>query len=169
MNHLVLLPTHESLDMLRDLFGASPVTVNWDAVAVEIGTSVAPIEINENASYRALTGAMDVWYDSANGLSNLLLTLIPSPEMAERHAQVGDAWSRPLFFPFLNLSTDPVLRRNRRAFINSVSTRLVDLPLMLTFHGEMVITDNATQPTQADFYHDIASKGAVNRSPFFAT
>jgi len=167
LKKLVLLPDNSSIDALRDVFSASPIQINWDTLCVEIASSIGNIVADQFAEYRALTGEMNVWYESATNRSNLLLTLIPSPEMVSRHEAIGDAWGRPLFFPFINIAHDPLLRRNRRSFINSVSTRLVEIPIMLTFSNETVISDLATVPSQADFYSDFASRGSVNRLPEF--
>ena len=167
MNKVFLLPTNSTIDALKDIMATSPVHIDWDSLGVEIGTSMGSVTADEDVEYRALTGEVNVWYETATGRSSLLLTLIPSPEMVERHNQIGDAWDRPDFFPFINLHSDPVLRRNRRAFFNSVSSRFVDLPIMLTFHNEIVVPSDALVPAQADFYHDFAKRRSMNQLPIF--
>ncbi len=161
---LFLLPTNESLDALRAVFSGSPIEIDWSTLAVEIASSKSPIVTAEpDMQYRALTSNMDVWYESATGSSSLLLSLLPSPEMVERHNAVGDAWGRPLFYPFVKVAHDPLLRRNRRAFLNSVSTRLVDYPIVLTFCNETVLKDASVVPSQQDFYDDYVTRGSEGR------
>lgn len=138
--------------MLQTVFSGASFQINWDSLCVELGSS-EEILTPKDGEYRALTGAMGVWYDQATAISYLLLPLIPSPEMSARHEEIGDAWGRT-FLPFMTLLPDPLLRRERRAFLNSVSTRLVDYPLMLTFHNETVVTDNSVVPSHQDFYAD---------------
>jgi hypothetical protein len=159
MNKIFLLPTSETLDMLQVVFGASPILINWDALGMELGTSVDPVDLKDG-EYRALTGPMNIWYDSATSRSHLLLTLIPSEEMVARHDEIGDAWGRK-FVPYLNMCEDPLMRRDRKAFLNSISTRFVDFPLMLTFHNETLVVDDSTEPAHADFYADYHSRGQV--------
>lgn len=168
MNRLFLLPTNESLDVLKSIMAASPILIDWDRVAVEIGSSESDIvPADPDVQYRALTNQAEVWYESATGHSSWLLSLLPSPEMAERHDKVGDAWGRELFLPFMNLSVDPLLRRNRRAFMNSVSTRLMEYPVMLTFQNEVVVHDKSVVPSQQDFYEDYVSRSKIMQLPRF--
>jgi hypothetical protein len=160
LNKLFALPTQSTLDMLQTVFSGSSFSVDWDRLSVEIGSSKDLIVPKEDIEYRAVTGSMGVWYDSAKGTSFLILPIYPSPEMVERAEEVGDAWGRA-FVPFINLLEDPVLRRERRAFINSVSTRLVDYPLMLVFHNEVVVSDSAIAPDNNDFYLSYMATGQV--------
>lgn len=160
LNKVFLLPTNASLDALRDVMATCPILINWDSLGVEIGTTNADLVANPDVEYRALTSELNVWYETATGQSSLLLTLLPSPEMADRHNQIGDVWGRQDFFPFMKLYDDPVLQRNRRAFFNSVSSRFYDYPLMLTFHAEMVVESDAIVPAQEDFYADYAKRSA---------
>lgn len=164
MNKIFLLPTQETLDMLQVVFATSPIFINWDALGMELGTSANPVELKDG-EYRALTGAMDVWYDAATSRSHLLLTLIPSNEMVARHEEIGDAWGRT-FLPYLNMCEDPVMRRARKAFINSVSTRFVDFPLMLTFHNETLLVDDSTEPAHAEFYENYERRGQMPEKLF---
>ena len=160
LNKLFVLPTQSTLDMLQTIFSGASFTINWDRLAVEIGSSKDLIVAKEDVEYRAITGEMGVWYDSAQGSSFLVLPIIPSPEMAQRNAEVGDAWSR-IFIPFMSLLEDPLLRRERKAFINSIATRLVDYPLMLVFHNETVVTDNSVVPVHQEFYESYKARGQV--------
>lgn len=160
MNKLFALPTPSTIDMLQTVFATSMINIHWDALCVEIGSSEELISADPDSEYRAVTGPLGVWYDSATARSYLLLPLYPSPEMVARHEEIGDAWGR-LFVPYMVITVDPVLRRERKAFINSVSSRFVDFPLMLTFHNETVVTDNSTVPDQQDFYADFLAKGQV--------
>lgn len=136
--------------MLQTVFAGASFQINWDALCVEIGSSTK-LTTTKGGEYRAITSSMDVWYDFATSAPYLLLGLIPSPEMTDRHEEIGDAWGRA-FIPYMSLYKDPLLRRNRRSFLNSVSTRFVDYPLMLTFHNETLITDNSTVPSHQEFY-----------------
>jgi hypothetical protein len=136
--------------MLQTVFSGASFQINWDALCVELGSSKDLLK-TKDGEYRALTGSLDVWYDQATATSYLLLALIPSPEMSERHEELGDAWGRT-YVPFINLYPDPLLRRERRAFLNSISTRFVDYPLMLTFHNETLVTDNSVVPSHQEFY-----------------
>jgi hypothetical protein len=161
LNKLIALPTKETLDLLQTVFATAPFLISWDNVCVELASSHEPIQAKDHSHYRALSGALGVWYDSAVGHSNLLLPLIPSPEMVERNAAFDDPWGRLRFLPYLNLAQDPIMRRERKAFINSLASRFVDFPLMLTFHNEVVIEVDGATPPQADFYSDYSTRGQV--------
>ena len=160
MNKLLALPTKDTLDILKTVFASAPFPINWEALCLQIGTSTEPIQPKAQSYYRALTGAMNVWYESTTGKSHLLLPLIPSPELVARNEEVGDAWGRK-FIPYVNVVEDPIMRRERKAFINSVASRFVDFPLMLAFHNEVVLYDEADVPDQMDFYMDYSSRGQL--------
>jgi hypothetical protein len=160
MNKIFLLPTQDTLDMLQAVFSGSPIIINWDLLGMELGSSVDPVELEDGGEYRALTGPMNVFYDSGTSRSHLLMSLVPSDEMVARHKQIGDAWGRN-FVPYMNMCEDPLMRRARKAFMNSVSTRLVDFPLMLTFHNETLVVDDSVRPAHAEFYDDVQRRGQV--------
>ena len=90
----------------------------------------------------------------------MLLPLIPSPELVGRHNEVGDGWGRN-FFPYMVLIEDPIQRRERKAFLNSIATRFVDFPAVLTFHNEIVVESNEELPPNAEFYADYAKHGQM--------
>lgn len=165
LNRLLVLPTKETLDLLQTIFSASPFTIHWDTLCVEIGSSEGPIIPRDHSYYRAITGNMRTWYEAASGKSHLLLPLIPSPEMVSRHEEVGDGWGRE-FFPYMALIEDPIQRRERKAFLNSIATRFVDFPAVLTFHNEIVVSSNDELPPHAEFYADHAKHGQTPTSLF---
>lgn len=164
VNHLIVFPDESTFQFFDRIFKECPFELDLLNLRVEIGSSTSAIRTKaESRLYNAAPGSMNVWYDSALGESNILIPLFPSKKMAQRHDEVGDAWSRPLFRPFINLGICPPLRRRTvRAWINSISTELVDTCPVLSFHGESVLTDEAQVPDNSDFYTDYVEMGAVS-------
>jgi len=164
VNHLIVFPDQSTLQFLENIFRECPFELDLMSLRVEIASSMSAIRARaESRAYNAAPGSMNVWYDSAIGASNVLIPLFPSKKMAQRHDEIGVAWDRPLFRPFLNLGTCPPLRRRTiRAWINSISTELVDTCPILTFHGETVMSDEAQVPDNSDFYTDYVEIGAVS-------
>ena len=165
MNRLIVLPTKETLDALQTIFAASPFTINWDALCMEIGSSEQHIVPKDHSHYRAITGTMNTWYEAASGRSHLMLPLIPSPELVARNEEVGDGWGR-VFFPYMVLVEDPIMRRERKAFLNSIATRFVDFPMTLAFHNEIVLVSDDELPPHAEFYADYAKHGQMHQRVF---
>lgn len=160
LNKLIVFPTKETLDSLKTVFTSAPFLVHWDRICLILASSRDPIKVNPKGYYKALTGSMNIWYETLSGKSNLLLPIIPSPEMVDRHNEVGDAWSRN-FVPYVNVLEDPIIRRERKAFINSVASSLVDMPMVLAFHNEIVVESTSIVPDQMDFYEDVVNRGQV--------
>jgi hypothetical protein len=163
MKHLFVLPVPETILHLQALFSGCPFSIDWDSLGVEIGstddllTAKAPTRL-----YHAIPGSMGIWYDTSAGDSYLLLPLFPSPKMARRHDEVGDAWDRSQFRPCLNFGILQSNRRNHKAFINSVATALVDTSPVLGFHMETVVQDSAIVPQFDDFYRDYVAHGGIS-------
>ena len=161
MNHLIALPSDSTLDYFQALFDATPFEINWNGLYVEIGSSEQAL-VSKNIDYRAIPGSMGIWYDPATARSQLILPLFPSEEMVQRHNEVGDAWSRPVFLPFIMLCEEPSHRRKSKGVLNSISTTLVDTSPILWFGSEMVIEDDAKYPASMGFYDDYLSKGPLS-------
>jgi len=163
MKHLFVLPVPETIEHLKAVFMGAPFDIDWDHLGVEIGstngqlTPKAPTRV-----YHAAPGSLDIWYDTAEGCSFLLLPLFPSAKMAQRHDFVGDAWGRDQFRPVLSFGRLQSNRRNHKAFINSVATGLVDTSPVLGFHMETVVEDDAQVPQYSDFYQDYIERGGIS-------
>lgn len=163
MRHLFVLPVEETVSYLKALFMGCPFDVDWDKLGVEIGSTEGPLVAGPPTRvYHAVPGSLSIWYDSAAGYSYLLLPLFPSPKMARRHDEVGDAWNRSQFRPVLSFGILQSNRRNHKAFINSISTALVDLSPVLGFHMETIIEDQAVVPQFSDFYTDYMENGGIS-------
>lgn len=165
MNKIFLLPTDETKSLLESMFSGGSMTIDWDSIGLELGSSESKLIPGPYKVYRALPGPMGVWYDAATARSYLILPLIPSPEMAKRHEEIGDAWGRD-FLPFLSLTDAPSVTRKGRAFINSLATGMVDRQPVLTFHNETLVLDESTVPSHRDFYFDYQWRGAVSNQVF---
>jgi len=164
---LITLPTPETLGLLSRMFAGTSMHVDWDAVSLTLASDVEPILPAEDGLYRALPGSMDLWYDTAQNRSFLVLPLVPSPEMAKRHEEAGgDAWGRK-FVPFLNLGTPGTNRRRHSAQWKSIATGLIDRQPILTFHGELVLATDGTVPELNDFYTDYLRRGSVSNEVLF--
>ena len=81
--------------------------------------------------------------------------------MVARHREVGDAWSRPHFIPYMVIGDDPSSKRHSKAFINSLATAFVDRSIELTFCAEVEVANDDTYPADQGFYDDYLSKGAL--------
>ena len=145
------------------MFQACPFDIDWDSFGVELGSSHTKITPKDGVVYQALPSSMNIWYDSPTAMSYLILPLFPSPKMAARHDEIGDAWGRS-FLPFMVIAPSPRLRH--RGFMNSISTGLVDCSPRLTFHLETVIESNDTYPAHNGFYQDYLARGAVSNEVF---
>lgn len=167
MYKLFILPTQETKEYLHKLLRDIPITVDYDALAVEVGSSPTPIQADLDRVYRALPGQLGIWYETAVGHSWIILPLIPSPEMCDRHEEIGDAWGRH-FVPYMVLTGKFNNTSSVKPKLNSIATMLVDtLPdLTLTFTCETVVVDDSVVPSQEDFYLDYYSKGRSSRQLF---
>lgn len=169
LNRLFVLPTLETVTLLSELFRGGPFSIDWSSIGLEVGSSERTITpLADSVTYSCLPGSMNTWYDSAVGRAFLLLPLYPSPKLIARNKAVGDAWGRA-FIPFLPLVDSPTNRRNRKAWLNSVATGLVDRLPVLTFDSELVITDYTTVPAQQDFYEDVNARGLYDDQLFVQT
>jgi len=163
---LIALPTAQTTSYLMDVFQGAPVQINFEALRVEIGSSRSLIEPNDiETVYRAVPGLMDVWYDTATARSYWILPLIPSPELAEAHDQIGDAWDRE-YVPFMVISEVQNMERRRAAWMRSVASSLAATRPIFTFTAEMVLEDAAIMPEHHDFYESYLAKGMMNNDLF---
>lgn len=163
LKKLFVLPTAETREYFDHLFQSYHLEIDFDALAVELGSTTGDIRVKESALYRAVPGSMNVWYDPAIGQSNLILPLFPSKEMASRHKEIGDAWGRTTFVPYMVIGEDrPLLKRRRKAILNSLSTVLVDTTPTFWFGNETVVEDNSRYPANMGFYNDYLSKGPLS-------
>lgn len=165
VNKLFVLPTPETRDYLRMVLSDLPVVIDYDALAVEIGSSGSPIGPDISRVYRALPGSLGIWYETAVGHSWIILPLVPSPEMCDRREEVGDAWGRK-FVPFMSITSKFNNTSSVKPRLNSISTGLVGTLPTLTFHCETVVQDGGAAPSQADFYDDYAKTGIADRQTF---
>ncbi len=165
VNKLFVLPTQETRDYLRMVLSDIPIVINYDALAVEIGSSMQSIVPDSTRIYRAFPGTLGIWYETAVGHSWIILPLVPSPEMCDRRDQVGDAWGRK-FVPYMVITDKFNNTSSVKPRLNSVSTGLVDRLPLLTFHAETVVQDGSAQPSQADFYDDFMKTGVADRQQF---
>jgi len=163
VHKLFILPSPDTVHQLQTLFMNCPFEIEWDQLGMEIGSSLNPIATKApEIAYNAIPGSMDIWYDSGADEPHLLIPFFPSPKMARRHKEVGDAWRRPEFRPCLSLGIAPTLRRRTRAFINSIATALVDRSPVFTFAMETMITHRDCKfPEHGDFYRDYVGRGTV--------
>ena len=157
MNSLFVLPTQSTKETLASIFSGTFLEVDLDAVGVEIGSSEKQIQVEDGVIYRAATSSINTWYDEIAGITRLLLVLYPSPEMVKRHNQVGDAWARK-FIPYMALVNGIVIKRQRRAILNSLSNNFSS-NLILEFHNEVVSTSKSKWPRDNNFYEDILKNG----------
>lgn len=162
---LFVLPTPATQEFLRATFSDLPIAINYEKLCVEIGSSVNEITPDLTRAYRALPGTLGIWYETASGRSSILLPLIPSPEMCQRRDEVGDAWNRT-FVPYMALTSEFNNGPKVKPRLNSISTGLVDMLPELVFSCETVLLDDATVPSQADFYDDFLKTG-LNLRPTF--
>lgn len=165
MNKLFVLPTIATQQYLHNIFSDISVEIEYETLCVEVGSSVTPIVPDINRIYRALPGPMNIWYETAVGHSWLILPLIPSPEMADRHDEIGDAWGRD-FIPYMVLSGKFNNTFRVKPKLNSIATMLIDTLPDLHFHAETLMQDSATVPSQSDFYNDYHAKGRDGRQLF---
>lgn len=165
VNKLFVLPTADTRDLLRTVLSDLPIVIDYDALAVEIGSSTSTIVPDITRTYRALPGPMGIWYESSVGHAWIILPLVPSPEMCDRREQVGDAWDRK-FIPYMAITH----KFNNTSFVkprlNSIASGLVDRLPMLQFHCETVVQDGSAVPSQADFYGDYSKNGIPDRQTF---
>jgi hypothetical protein len=168
ISKLLALPTFETAQYLRDLFQGAPMLIDPDGFGVQIGSSRELIEPVEGVVYAAVPGLMKAYYETATSRSYWLLPLFPSPEMAARHDEIGDAWDREFFVPFLVIAEVQNMRHNHVSFMNSIASSLASTHPILTFHNELVITDESITPDHQDFYDDWIHKGMVNNEYFLA-
>ena len=150
---LFVLPTPDTRQYLETIFRDLPIYINYDALCVEVATSNTKIPTISDNVYRALPGALGMWYETATARSWILLPLIPSHEMCTRHEEVGDVWHRS-FVPYLSLTSDFNNTSRMKSRFNSIATGLVDRLPVLEFWAETCVTDNAVVPGQKDFHED---------------
>lgn len=168
LNRIFVLPTEETLEILKDHFQAAPFDIYWDQLCVEIGSTPYKIDLAEPETiYAATTGSMGLWYDTATALNSLILPLFPSQEMANRNKEIGDGWGRK-FLPYLRIRETMVNGRKVKAFCNSVATGFVDYPQILTFHIETSIVDNSVVAPDHGFYQDYLARGQIDNQVFLA-
>lgn len=167
MFKLFVLPTQATKEYLYKVFRDIPITIDYDSLAVELGSSRAPITADIDRQYRALPGQLGIWYETAVGHSWIILPLIPSPEMCDRHEEIGDAWGRH-FVPYMVLTGKFNNTNSVKPKLNSIATMLVDtLPdVTLNFSCETAVQDDAQVPSQEDFYLDYFQKGRSSRQVF---
>ena len=150
---------------MRQLFQASPIEVDFEGLAVCLGSSRADIPL-QTGELRAIAGSIGIWYDPVAGFSRLLLPLFPSPEMVQRHSEVGDAWGRT-FVPYVVLCDWPSSKRRNKGFINSIATDLVDTNQQFVFDTEAVIAgDDAPTPPDNEFYKASVGLGMLSNQVF---
>lgn len=163
VTHVLASPVSQTMDLLQDMFKGCPFDLDWDHMFIELGSREGKIaKIKPDEVYLAVPGSMNVWYDTVAGRSNLLLPLFPSRKMAARHRDIGDAWGRDLFRPVMFMGIAPNLRRNHRAFLNSIATGLVDRSPILGFSGETFEESSHGTPLFADFHRDYVERGVVS-------
>ena len=157
---LVVLPTEETLVMLRTRFSELPVVIDYDSLNVEIGSRNEAydqkIEPRMDVVYRALPGSIGIWYEAASSVSWIILPLVPSPEMCDRRMEIGDYYGR-IFVPYLALSSQFNSHRVKPR-LNSIATGLVESLPMFTFSYETVVNDDGIA-RQRDFYEDYVLNG----------
>lgn len=154
-----VLPTLETQEYMSTLFQGAPMFIDVNSFGVELGSSRSPFLQDQLRTYRALPGLMNKWYDPSASRSYWILPLIPSPEMAARAEQVGDAWGRQ-FVPFIVITEVQNLVRRNVAFMNSIASGLVSSRPILTFHNEFVVEDASVMPRQQAFYDDYLARGS---------
>jgi hypothetical protein len=161
------LPTPETLESLQHKFNSVDVDINWDAIGVELGSSLKPIdEVSPGEVYKAIPGSMGMWYDAATARSWLILPLFASPKMARRANAIGNVWDRP-FIGYMVLTDLFNNRRRTKGLLNSIATGLVDQSPVFTFHGEVHTEDFATKsPPFQEFYLDWKTKGGMSNLVF---
>jgi len=161
MKRLFVEPHEDTVRYLQELFMGVPFNVEWDALCMEIGTTKGELTAKPRSVYHAIPGELGIYYDTATGCSHLLLPFYPSPKMARRHDDVGDAWGRPQFRPVMSFGRLQSNRRNHKAIINSIATAIVDTSPVFLFGNEQVLEDESVVPEYADFYRDYVAKGHV--------
>ena len=162
---LFVLPTEDTKAYLHKLFADVPIVIDYDALCVEIGSSIGEIKPDVSRMYRALPGQLGIWYETAVGRSSILLPLIPSPEMCDRRTEVGDVWERQ-FVPYMAVTSQFNNGPKVKPKINSISTSLVDNLPELRFTCETVLFDDAEVPSQMDFYEDYLKNGLNHQQTF---
>ena len=161
LNYLFSLPSDDTSAFLRDLLQASPIEIDFIGLAVCLGTSNIEIPLQDKP-LRAVAGSLGIWYDPQAGFSRLILPLFPSTEMVVRHAEIGDVWGRH-FVPYMVLCDFPSSRRNKKGFINSISTALVDTNQQLVFDTEVVVVaEDIATPPDYEFYKEQMGLGALS-------
>lgn len=162
---LYALPTLQTVEYLDSVFQGSPIPIDPQIFGVELGSSRTEVGPYPDAVYRAMPALMDVWYDTATQRSFWILPLIPSPEMVDRHDQVGDAWNRQ-FVPFVRVAEVQNMRRRNVAWLRSIATGLASTKPILTFTNEFVAVDDSIMPAQNDFYEDYLRRGLMSNAVF---
>jgi hypothetical protein len=157
MQKLIALPTVETRELLQELMSASPIPIDYDSMFIEIGVSDGPIPTNPSAVYTATTLGGNVWYETATGSSYLIFPLQAEQALLDRHNAVGDSFGRRHYVPYLVGCREPVMRRQRKSWINSIASTLALNPRVLSFHNELVVEETGVVPTQADFYQNFVS------------
>lgn len=154
-------PTDRTISKLMRIFQAAPVTLDWQSLRMEIGSSFSEVTVLDNMTYGAVAGAMDIWYDAATAASYLILPIFPTSALAKRHEEIGDVWDRH-FMPYLVLGQGVVLRRSIRSWLNSIATGLVDRSEVLEFSNEHVDYSEDQMVPHYNFYLDCLARGQMS-------
>jgi hypothetical protein len=135
---LAAVPTADTLQRLQEIFGGSPISINWDLLCLRLAESDAP------ASWRArdLTYFVEftefgIMYDEELGHTQLI-GRVNSPEASARARECG---MQADFIPSVVFTDNAQMARSNKSFITSVSTTLVTRQSKpFTFGQETIIT-----------------------------
>ena len=136
---LAAVPTADTVDRLRDIFGGSPIGINWDFLCLRLAESGAIEHWNANAQALHLVEftQFGIVYDEELGYSQLVGRVKGKSSDAR-----ASACGMPItFIPSVVFTDNAQMARSNKSFITSVSTTLVTRQTQpFTFGPETIIT-----------------------------
>ncbi|QDH83479.1 hypothetical protein [Achromobacter phage Motura] len=165
LNHLFVTPTVETLKHLTDMMAATPIHgLDLSNLRVTLFISPDEIEAEPTKVYSATPGSLVLQHDAeVDGTSLVMPLASDSMYMANRQLQEGG--TEPAFFggwylPYMKLVRAlPPMRRNIRAWINSISTTLYTYQEPLYFTNEQVVAEEFT--AIPDYYYMVDTMRAA--------
>jgi hypothetical protein len=149
-NHVVTLPTPETLRRLEDILMSSPLEIN-PFETFHVTLYVAPdlmmqeFAIRPSEQYLGQVINFYPWYDSFDH-SSKLVAFLDSPQMVLRNIELSGGTSRYSYQPHLTfVSKMPPLSMSIKPFIVSVADTLVLNEGPFTFQGEYVLDSSGYQ------------------------
>jgi hypothetical protein len=135
---LAAVPTADTLQRLQEIFGGSPIAINWDLLCLRLAESETPANWRtQDDTYFVDFTEFGIMYDEELGHTQLI-GRVSSPVVRERARACGMSAD---FTPSVVFTDNAQMARSNKSFITSVSTTLVTRQTKpFTFGPETIIT-----------------------------